>query len=338
MTTNNNSYNPFENMKFSSDECFLCGQILTDNTSVEHVFPKWLQNKYHLWNQKIHLLNGTEIPYRQLTIPCCKKCNGIYLSELEKKIERALENGFESFKELDEMYIFQWVSKLFYGLLYKELSLVADRRNPSLGTIMTPEMLEHFRVVHKFLQSVRTPFDFSDGVPWSIFILETYEYEDNRSFNYIDGIATLTFHIKLNGVAIFVFLQDNGIHKEFHKDYFNKFTGEKLHSAQLNEIMAKIVYGASLMNRVPKYIFTEQEDTNLTSVISLPIQGLTTKPIFDTWIDEDYCRFLEYYLKPWGIAYDNLYFGPGKVITYLFNEDGSFKRFHPDSIIAPFAL
>lgn len=200
---------------------------------------------------------------------------------------------------------------------------------------MTPEVLENFRLIHKFLQSVRTPYDFSEGVPWSIFVLETFEYEDSRSFNYIDGITTLTFHIKLNDVAIFVFLQDNGIHKEFQNDYFEQFRGEKLHSVQLHEIMAKVAYGSTLMNRVPKFIIIEQEDSNMSSVISLPLQGMTNKPIFDPWIEEDYCRALEHFLQGWGIPYENLYYGPGKVATYLFNKDGSFKKFHPDATIAP---
>ncbi len=37
-------YEPFQNMKFDNKHCFLCGVELNDiNSSLEHVFPKWLQ-------------------------------------------------------------------------------------------------------------------------------------------------------------------------------------------------------------------------------------------------------------------------------------------------------
>ena len=72
----NEKYYPHNQMTFTYDKCFLCGSDLkSENYSVEHIFPKWLQNKFRLWNQELILLNGTAIKYRRLTIPCCKNCN-----------------------------------------------------------------------------------------------------------------------------------------------------------------------------------------------------------------------------------------------------------------------
>src|SRR5687768_8784160 len=65
--------------------CFLCAKKLTSrNRSDEHVFPKWMQTRFDLTNQEIILLNGTVIPYRQLTIPCCRRCNNTYLARIER--------------------------------------------------------------------------------------------------------------------------------------------------------------------------------------------------------------------------------------------------------------
>lgn len=38
-------YNPFEKLEFGKNRCFLCGCYLgeDDNTSVEHIYPKWIQ-------------------------------------------------------------------------------------------------------------------------------------------------------------------------------------------------------------------------------------------------------------------------------------------------------
>ncbi len=43
---------------FEKDVCFLCGISLQEvESSSEHVIPKWIQNRYDLWNQKLILLN-----------------------------------------------------------------------------------------------------------------------------------------------------------------------------------------------------------------------------------------------------------------------------------------
>ncbi len=46
--------------------CFLCGRLLFDDFSEEHVFPRWLQKRFHLWNRSLQLTNRTRIRYRQL--------------------------------------------------------------------------------------------------------------------------------------------------------------------------------------------------------------------------------------------------------------------------------
>ena len=62
--------------RFGRSTCFLCSAPLrAKNRSDEHVFPKWLLQRFNLWDLKLSLLNGTDISYKQLTIPCCKTCN-----------------------------------------------------------------------------------------------------------------------------------------------------------------------------------------------------------------------------------------------------------------------
>lgn len=122
-------FNPFETMTFTYDKCFMCGEILTDlNSSDEHVYPRWLQKEFNLWDQHLTLLNGTDIVYRNLKIPCCLKCNNDYLNKrIEKRIEEAVKGGYEKFKELDESIIFKWLNKIAYGTLLLLLPLVVQR-------------------------------------------------------------------------------------------------------------------------------------------------------------------------------------------------------------------
>jgi hypothetical protein len=63
--------NPYEQLQTGANRCFLCGSHLGEARTQEHIFPKWLQRRYDLLDQRIDLLNGTGIPYRQMKVPCC---------------------------------------------------------------------------------------------------------------------------------------------------------------------------------------------------------------------------------------------------------------------------
>jgi len=83
------------------DQCFLCGQDIAEaDLSREHVFPKWLQRKFDLWNCTLDLLNGSSIPYRNLTIPACAACNNVSFSGIEDKIASTLPDGASAVRAL----------------------------------------------------------------------------------------------------------------------------------------------------------------------------------------------------------------------------------------------
>jgi hypothetical protein len=248
-----NFYNPFDAMSFTYDRCFLCGKELHQQKTFEHVFPKWLQNTFNLADQKIHLMNKTKIPYRKLTIPCCQSCNTFYLSTVEDVIKQHYQNGFSEFIKIDKLIVFQWIAKIFYGLLFKELSLKFDRTDPSQGFIVEPELLRELESLHAFMQSIRVPFEFVGFHPWSIFIVQTRCYGDKRDFDYHDELLTLTFSIRMGGVGIIACLEDNGAQEELFSDYFKQFDGVILHPTQFDELIAKVTYKRHLMNRIPKY-------------------------------------------------------------------------------------
>ena len=81
-------------VRFGQHTCFLCSTPLrSKNRTDEHVFPKWLQNRFNLWNQRLDLINLTDIPYRNLTIPCCKTCNGVHLSRSKIRFRKLLKQA-----------------------------------------------------------------------------------------------------------------------------------------------------------------------------------------------------------------------------------------------------
>jgi len=320
-----NLYNPFEDMKFSYDFCFLCGVDLKDSKSKEHVFPKWLLNKYNLWNDRFELLNRTTIPYHKLTIPCCFECNNNHLSKMEQKFENAVNDGYDTFEKLDEIIIYQWLSKIFYGILFKELSLRSDITDPQSGRIFTPEILKQYMNLHIFLQSIRLNFRFEGFTPWSIFILKSHSYGDQRDFDYHNNIFSLTTSIRMGEICIFSCLEDRGAHKEVFSDYFDSFKANPIHPIQFDELSARITYKTKLLNRTLKSITVQPKDVNEYVVISPPLQGYSTAPIYDDWNPKEYSKFLYFNLKKWGITEENILKDSGEYLTFLENEDGTIK-------------
>src|SRR6185437_5829167 len=78
---NNLLFQAVAKRRFGLSTCFLCGRRLgIRNRSDEHVIPRWVQDRFGLWNERLNLLNGSSIPYRQLTVPCCRTCNNVHLS------------------------------------------------------------------------------------------------------------------------------------------------------------------------------------------------------------------------------------------------------------------
>ena len=72
----------------------------------------------------------------------------------------------------------------------------------------------------------------------------------------------------------------------------------------------------SLRNRTPKYIMYEGKE--YLEVNSLPLGGLSSKPIYDDWIDAEYAKFLSSHCS---INYDKAYESSSdKVWTFLHDE------------------
>jgi len=291
----------------------------------EHIFPKWLQNKFNLWDQKITLLNGTIIPYRLLKIPCCNKCNNGHLSQMEIQLSKAVDGGYDSFIKLDQDLIFYWASKILYGLFFKEMSLNIDRRDPIAGTIMSTETMEKFNTLHMLLQGIRFPTQYVPVKPYSIFIFKMYEYGDEdwdeSNFNYFDNYLSTVFGMKMNDIGFILCIEDSGVQSEFGTNYFNKYTDKTLHPIQLKEIYAKINYKQLLAIHPPRYMTIETDSERVVQVIQ-PFGD-----VFEDWSQELYARGLAHfwYVYP-NLRFEDIYFPPDLVMSYLNNEDGSFKQ------------
>lgn len=315
-------YDPFDQMTFTYDRCFLCGSFLDEeNRSDEHIYPKWLQNMFSLWNKKLVLLNGTDICYKDLKIPCCNACNGQMSSMIENPIRNAVSEGFESFRNLDRNLVFLWLNKLSYGMLFKELSLDVNRREPDRGKIYSAEYLKENQMQYMFLQSILTKATYA-GAPYSMLIfkidpcdIENYWAHDNPFLK--------TFFIRMNDIGIITHLQDNGYNEGFFLQFpdMAELSQKTLHPIQFAEICAKFQYKCSLFYRDPFYMMVFDDKQKPEMILSHGMSG----DGYDTWSQEDYAKSLAFFWKPYGMNFSDIYKGNDKVWTMLRRDDGSFN-------------
>jgi hypothetical protein len=314
-------YRAFERKRYGLQTCFLCSRRLTKkNRSDEHVFPKWLQERFGLWDQQLVLLNGSSIPYRQLVIPCCAECNNEDLSQLENTVRIAVEKGVEAVRDLPLLTLFQWTGKIYYGLLYKEYFLRRNRADGSKATIVTRDVLERFKLHHFFLQSIKRPIEFHGAFPASRFVHRLQSPKDvRRQFNFRDLHHFLGLSIQLGGVGMIAVLQDGGVQADILGDTHRGYYELELHPLQFAEMTARTFYKATLMNRTPK--FTIGEGNERITVIQLPLMGFSARPVYDEWSDAHYAWVLSEHTR---YPRDVISPAPGQVVTWLRNDRGDF--------------
>lgn len=305
---------------FSIDRCFVCDELLVEqNRTEEHVYPKWLQRKFDLYNQKISLINGTLINYRNLKVPCCKRCNEKMSRKIEKPMERAVEGGYEEFLKLDRDIIFQWLNKLSYGMLYKEAMLFADRKNAKSNFIMPHEILNELHMKYVFLLGIIQDTKYTN-VPYSLLIFKIKQNGKNNYWGY-DSFTSPVFCMMLGEIGIIANLQDNKYNEVFFMEHkaMKELLDKELHVMQYREVCARFFYKSSLFFRNPSYIMIMDEDTP-KEIISNDISGWG----YEEWNQKEYAKILAFFLQDFGLSYKDLYKGNDRVWTILRNEDGDF--------------
>lgn len=315
--------NPFDQMTFTYDRCFLCGSILTETSyTEEHIIPKWLQRKFDLWNKELILLNQTSIKYKDLKIPCCQKCNNIMNREIENPMKKAVEQGYKEFIHIDERIVFQWLNKLSYGFLYKELSLKEQLSNRNSEFIYKVELLKEHRMQYLFLKSLISNTTFINN-PWSIMIFKI-DVDGGETYWAYDNPFTKTFCIRMDDIGIITHLMDNGYTKGFFlaQKEMRELLDKTLHPIQFAELCAKFIYKSSLFYREPFYTIVFDNEHNPNTIVSHYLSG----DGYREWIQKDYAHTLAFFWNKWEYSFDDIYKGDDLSMSFLRNEDGTFKN------------
>jgi len=312
-------YQPFQKFTFDNNHCFLSGEKLL-LSSKKTVFPAWLIQQYNLLDRPFKMLDERMLSYADIQVPICESTQK-NLDKLEDEMKIALKKGYEGLKELPEIQLFQWASKIVYGIIFNELqAAIKQNTNTEEGFNMSQSLIHKFANLHTMLQSIIQPIVFEDFKPWSIFLYPVKNPSDE--FTYRDEINTLTFSLRMNDFGLIINLQDNGLNYLYHKEILNKINDKPLHPIQFEELSARVFYSAYLFNRLPEYhiIPTPTE----TFISTMPVRGMSNKPIFDDWQPKIYAQVLENFWKRWQILLLQIIKNPLKPISYLLDEDDAF--------------
>lgn len=280
----------------SSKECFLCGD--KDNITEEHIFPRWLIKKYNLYDQTIQIINGTDIKYPQLTIPCCAECNDKYLGNNEQKIREAIfSKEIDRVIELGDKLLCQWLAKMSYGILRKELDLDFSIKDKSQGKMLNEKELEDKESLHRFIQSVFLNINFDNFFPHSLFIFELHEINEKLlSFDFNDFPDINLASIRMDNIGIIVCYFDEGFIKNEMNHLVTKFEKRKITPFQFEELKAIVMTLSSLLNNTKTYLSTRRMDDTKINVSELP----TTYPTyFSEWNPDMFISFFEMFMEKW---------------------------------------
>lgn len=289
---------------FTGGQCFACGGEPTTGQG-EHIIPRWMQRRYDLFNQTLRLINGTRIPYRQLTIPCCENCNNGFLREIENAVIAFLERP--NFKDADARVLLgRWMCKIFIGLLVKETSLLLDRKDPTKGAILPPDFLEEFRHAHFILQSGRknTTFHSLHGPhPFTLFV---YRIEPDQNFGEFDLSTNLvgqSIAVRVGPLGL-VFVNDGGLQNEASPKGPLNLDGRRLHPMQFSEVVARVHYEATLRDATHFYTSAETPSEIVVDQVAVrPFSNIRLEggalQIFRPWDDIDCAQMIEQY-RPFG--------------------------------------
>ncbi len=314
-------YSPFESSNFSNNTCFLTGEHLNSEEERIQVFPQWLMSRYKLEDQPFKLLDESMATYKDLKLPCSATINENYLEPLESEISAAFAKGYDAVKQIDELKLFQWAGKLLYGIIFNEVqSGIKQQYAQGEEFNISKSIIHKFAHLHLMLQSLNLPIILEDFKPFSLFLFKVDNNEDE--FGYRDEINTLTFSLRIKDFGLVICMQDNAANQHYHREVVEKIKDKVLHPIQFEEFSGRVFYSAYLFNRLPEYnILPVGEEIYIES---MPLRGMSSKPLFDHWVNKIYGQVLESFWKNWGFLLLEIIKDPENPMSFLFDADGNF--------------
>lgn len=295
-----------------NSRCFMCREPINEtNKTDEHVFPKWLQRKYNLWNQQLTLPNDQPFTYKNLLVPCCAACNGGIMSVWENNIQIALSKGFESFKQLDERIIAWWIYKIYYGLIVKGTTLRYDVKDPKSSKIIETRFIENNEGLYFYMEELIKGTRFFNK-PYEMYL---FKGRNDEIFDFLYSEQTHTVLIKMSDVLIIMCLDSFSLFDECYKREIAALNDlDFVELVQAAELFAKIDYFKShfAFQSSNSIVLSEKGAEIKTKVIDLKqIREFNFKELFD---------YLLFVYNHYGIDTKEKTYVEGKMISLILCE------------------
>ena len=288
-------FNPFTDLIFDEQFCFLTGDLTTEKMTV---YPEWLMDHFKFGTDRIEMMDKSKsYTYADLQLPCSPRVKKAF-EELEEKIKSAYQKGFEGMAALDDQLLFLWTGRMVYGMLYYEMRYESDRKLRLREAFdLSTTLRERFGNLHLMLQSIVEPISFVGQKPWSIAVFPLKYSAD--IFSYRDDTVNLLFQFGVQGFGFIACLQDNGIIGEKQKEILEKMKGHVLHPIQFEELFARFHYSDYILQYKPEYKIENTADG--ITIEAIPIIANADRPVFGFWDDEVFAQLLTNYWSVYGI-------------------------------------
>lgn len=307
-------------------QCFLCGGKPTRGSG-EHVFPRWLQQRHNLWDHKLTLINGTLLQYRNVRVPACEDCNNRVLSKTERYVSNLKGADVSNWSTSHSYEVGRWMAKIMIGILFKEAKLLVNRKQPELGSIFPPALMDEMFLLHLLVQSWRKVITFT-GLhaehPFTLYVYEIDEDDNYETFNLSTNLLGKSICMRFGQLGI-AFVGDGGL--QHHVGGLGPYdlAFQKVHPIQFDEIAARVHYKSALRDATHQYVHAEDEHNFQFHQLSVApysselIDG-GQKRVFRDWSDQEFAYMLKILQVP---GWEQLLDGDGgATYTRLVDESG----------------
>lgn len=310
MSTPSILHDPFLRFDLAGRRCFLTDIAIDPATDFISVWPKWLMEEFDLGDKPFKLLDETYVTYQQLTLPCSPAL-ALQIENLNEKFRTALNSN--DWTLISDIEIFQVIGIIMLGLIYIEIK--QGRKSEAYqeeGFKVAPALLQRFRNLHFFMQSLVHEFEWDTPLPFS---LKRFSISDEGYlpvFEHRNEINTLSFSMKYKQTGIIICLQDLGLNNMYIQKKFPQL-GATLSEIQYCEIAAHYYYSNYLLSVLPDFDFISHKG----KVIVNNREQAPQREIFKPFEPKTFVQVFEAFVKPWGYGKMELYLNNQEVRSFI---------------------
>lgn len=252
----------FLNRICATDCCFVCGASRHEKKfNDEHVVPRWILNRYSLFDKEIVLPNGHSHRYGTYKMPCCASCNSLLGELIENPMSEMLSGGFDLLSEkledpgrfggIRRQALYVWLCLIFIKTHLKDRSL-REHLDFRAGDARIADRYD-WLPMHHIHCVARMPYVQGTILPDVIGTMRWFRIDDpinTDSFDYYDLTEDHTVVIRVGDVGIVAVLTDAGACTSAWHDQLAELHGKTLTMVQLRELAARLATAnRDLINR-----------------------------------------------------------------------------------------